>query len=132
SLRAHRTWGLSASNVWEYMAFWQPRDGVDRRRRELKVDWEKLQKPGFSPDYVQPRSGQIGLDLAREDWVPTAAAQALLRNNRPLLAYIAGKPGSVTSKDHNFFPGDVVEKQLIVINNSRQTVSYEYDWSLKD
>ena len=37
----------------------------------------------------------------------------------PLLAYIAGKPAAFTSKDHNFPPGETVEKQLIVINNSR-------------
>ena len=34
----------------------------------------------------------MSLDLESTDWVPTAAAQALLRNNRPLLAYIGG-PG---------------------------------------
>ena len=56
------------------------------------------------------------------DWVPTADGQAILRNNRPLLAYIAGKPAAFTSKDHNFRPGETVEKQLIVINNSRETV----------
>ena len=53
--------------------------------------------------------------------MPTAAAQALIRNNRPLLAYIAGKPDDFTSKDHNFLPGETVEKQLILINNSRET-----------
>ena len=72
------------------------------------------------------------MDLAfeRSDWIPTAAAQALLRNNRPLLGYIAGKPEHFTSKDHNFVPGETVEKQLIVINNSRQTVTCESKWSL--
>ena len=28
-----------------------------------------------------------------------------MRNNMPLLAYIAGKPDAFTSKDHNFLPG---------------------------
>ena len=63
--------------------------------------------------------------------MPTADGQALLRNNRPLLAYIAGKPARFTSKDHNFQPGETVEKQLIVINNSRETVTCECDWSLE-
>src|SRR5262249_8314065 len=101
-----------------------------RRRKELPVDWENLQKPGFSPDFVGPRQGQMSLDLEREDWLPTPAARALLRNNQPLLAYIGGKADRVTSKDHNFLPGEMVEKQLILINNSRVTVSCECSWSL--
>jgi hypothetical protein len=94
-------------------------------------------------------------DGKRSDWAPTAAAQALIRNNRPLLAYVAGlqfghgkpveksglrrqdgsyessgSPASFTSKDHNFFGGETVEKQLVVINNSRETVACECEWSL--
>ncbi len=128
--RAYRTWGISANSPWEYAAFWKPRDGIDRRRQELTVDWENLQKPGFSPDYVEPRQGQMSLDLEREDWIPTAAAQALLRNNRPLLAYLGGKADHFTSKEHTFHPGETIDKQLIVINNSRATVSCACAWSL--
>jgi hypothetical protein len=128
--RAHRTWGISANSPWEYAAFWKLSDGADRRRRDWKVDWEGLQKPGFSVDYSQPRQGWMSVDLERSDWVPTAAALALYRNNRPLLAYIAGKPAHFTSKDHLFHPGETVEKQLIVINDSRETVSCECEWSL--
>ena len=54
------------------------------------------------------------------DYQPTLAAQALYRNNMPLLGYIAGKPAAFTSKDHNFLPGETLEKQLVVINNSRK------------
>jgi hypothetical protein len=128
--RAHRTWGLSANSPWEYAAFWKLRDGLDRRRRELKVDWEHLQKPGFSPDYVQPRQGWMSADGERSDWVPTAAGRALLGNNRPLLAYIGGPPGNFTSKAHNYRPGETVAKQLILINDSRETVGCECAWSL--
>jgi beta-galactosidase len=128
--RAHRTWGISANSPWEYAAFWKVRDGADRGRKDFKVDWENLQRPGFSPDYAQRREWQMSAGGARADWVPTAAAQALLRNNRPLLAYVGGKPGSFTSKDHTFRPGELVEKQLIVVNDSRETVACECAWSL--
>ena len=37
---------------------------------------------------------------------PPPPAQALIRNNMPLLAYLGGKPAAFTSKDHNFYPGD--------------------------
>jgi hypothetical protein len=129
--RAFRTWGLSAGNAWEYGTYWNLRDRLDRnRRQELKVDWDNLQRPGFSPDYIQERCERMDLAYEQSDWVPTAAAQALLRNNRPLLAYIGGKPARFTSKDHNFLPGEAVEKQLIIINNSRQAVTTECRWSL--
>jgi len=129
--RAHRTWGLSAANAWEFGMFWKPREGLDRnRRQELKVDWDNLQRPGFSPDYLQDRYERMDLAYERSDWAPTAAAQALLRNNGPLLAYIAGKPARFTSKDHNFAAGESVEKQIIIINNSRQAASCECTWSL--
>jgi hypothetical protein len=128
--RAHRTWGISANSPWEYAAFWRVRPGVDRGRKNFKVDWDHLQKPGFSPDFTQRREWLMCTDGERADWVATAAAQALLRNNRPLLAYLGGRPGRFTSKDHTFRPGETVEKQLIVVNNSRKTVACECAWSL--
>jgi hypothetical protein len=128
--RAHRTWGVSANSPWEYAAFWKLRDGVNRGRRSFKVDWDNLQRPGFSPDFSERRQGWMSVDFEQADWIPTAAAQALLRNNRPLLAYIGGKPASFTSTDHIFLPGETVEKQLIVINNSRVTTACECAWSL--
>ncbi len=126
--RAFRTWGLSAISPWEFGHFWKLRKGVDESRKQFKVDWENLQRPGFSPDYVDDRYQRIDLAFDRSDWVPTVAAQALMRNNRPLLAYIAGKPGAFTTKDHNFLPGQTVEKQLVVINNSRETVTCDCAW----
>jgi beta-galactosidase len=128
--RAFRTWGVSAVSPWEHGIYWKLRPGVDKRRRELKVDWQNLQRPGFSPDYIEQRYERIDLAFERSDWIPTAAAEALIRNNRPLLGYIAGKPAAFTSKDHNFIPGEAVEKQLIVLNNSRQTMTCETAWSL--
>ncbi len=128
--RAHRTWGISANSPWEYAAFWKLREGANRRRRDFPVDWDALQRPGFSPDYSPPRQGLMSVDLERSDWVPTAAGRALLRNNRPLLAYLAGKPARFTSKDHLFHPGETVEKQFVLINDSRETVSCECQWSL--
>ena len=127
--RAYRTWGVSGISPWEYGHFWKLRAGVDRSRKELKVDWDNLQRPGFSPDYIEQRLERMDTAFERSDWLATPAAEALIRNNRPLLAYIAGKPGAFTSKDHDFLPADTVEKQIIVINNSRESVTCEVAWS---
>jgi hypothetical protein len=129
--RAFRTWGVSANSPWEHGHFWKLRDGVDRRRRDLPVDWANLQRPGFSPDYIDQRYERMDLAFERTDWIATPAAQALIRNNRPLLAFIAGKPARFTSKDHIFLPGEPVEKQLILLNNSRAPTGCDCAWTLR-
>ncbi len=129
--RAYRTWGVSGISPWEYGHFWKLRQGVDRSRKELPVDWDNLQRPGFSPDYLEQRYERMDMAFDRADWIATPAAEALVRNNRPLLAYIAGKPDAFTSKDHNFQPGDTIEKQIIIINNSRESVTCDARWSLE-
>ena len=62
--RAFRTWGVSAISPWEHDFFWSLRKGVDKSRKQLKVDWEGLQRPGFSPDYIDGQYERM--DLAFE------------------------------------------------------------------
>ena len=126
--RAFRTWGLPAFNVWSFSSFWQLRDGVNKNRKDCTVHWDKLQTPGFSPDFIDGQFECIDQAYKLSDWIPTAAATALIRNNQPLLAYIAGKAEHFTGIDHNFNPGQTVEKQIIIINNSRETVTGECTW----
>jgi hypothetical protein len=129
--RAFRTWGVSANSPWEHHILFALRPGVERNRREeLKVDWGGLQRPGFSPDYQEQRYERMDLAYERADWIPTAGGQALIRNNQSLLAYIGGGPSRFTGKDHNVLAGETVEKQIIVINNSRGPVRGDCSWSL--
>jgi hypothetical protein len=130
--RALRTWGVSARNAWGYSAFWELRDGAKPQTRNLAIDWDHLQRPGLSPDCVPASffSATVDTALERSDWIPTKAAEALLRNNRPLLAYIAGKPAHFTAKEHNFLAGQTVQKQIIVINDSRTAAACDCSWSL--
>jgi len=128
--RAYRTWGVSAISPWEYGAFWRLRPDVDKSRRNLPVDWGNLQRPGFSADFLEDQREIYPLGYREEDFVPTPAGEAVLRNNQPLLAYIGGKPEAFTSKDHNFYPGERLSKQFIVINNSRRPVSVRGQWTL--
>lgn len=128
--RAFRTWGVSAISPWEQHILFRLRSDVARHRREdLPTDWARLQRPGYSPDYLAERFERFDMAYAREDWQPTGAGRAILRNNRPLLAYLAGKPARFTSQDHLFVPGEIVEKQLVLINNSRTTVQADAEWT---
>jgi hypothetical protein len=47
-----------------------------------------------------------------------------------VFACLAGKPEQVTSKDHNFFPGETVAKQIVVVNDGREPVTCESEWRL--
>ncbi len=127
--RAFRTWGLSANSPWEHDRFWKLRDGFQHRRQELQVDWDNLQQPGYSPDFIDNTYSRFDMAYERSDWVASPTAKSLLRNNMPLLAWIAGKPEHFTAKDHTFYPGETVEKQFIVINNSRLPVTCECAWT---
>ena len=128
--RAYRTWGVSAFNIWTQSSLFALREGADRSRVEFETDWDALQRPGFSPDFIDDRRESFEAAYEREDWIPVSFGKAFLRNNRPLLAYIGGEPGDVTSKDHNFLAGQSVRKQIIVINNSRVPVAADCSWSL--
>ena len=129
NFRAFRTWGVSATSPWEYGIYWKPPAYERPGDLGVEIDWDKLQRPGPRPVYVQEREAKAKLAFRRSAAEATVAAQALYRNNMPLLAYLAGKPAAFTSKDHNFLPGEAVEKQLVVINNSRRPVSGECEWS---
>jgi len=127
--RAFRTWGLSINSYWEHGRLWSLRSGVDKSRKNYATDWENLQRPGFSPDFQEQRYERIDLAYERDDWIPSEAAKALIRNNSPLLGYIAGKDGDFTEKGHNFFPGETVEKQFVMVNNSRESIECRYSLS---
>ncbi|MCC7493159.1 MAG: hypothetical protein IT204_12455 [Fimbriimonadaceae bacterium] len=129
--RAYRTWGVSAISPWEHGVLHKLRPGVNRNaRQELPTDWSRLQRPGFSPDYLETRYERMDLAYDRADWQPTAAAAALQRNNQPVLAWIAGPPEAFTAPDHLFTAGETVVRQLILINNSRHAVSANWTWQL--
>ena len=95
------------------------------------MDWDTLQKPGFSPDFIDRQYERMDTAYEESDWIATNAGNALLRNNQPLLAYIGGKSERFTCKDHNFYAGETVEKQLILINNSREKVICDCSWSFE-
>jgi len=126
--RAFRTWGMSGTNAWQYQDYWKRPEGAAREsRQEGPIDWDSLQRPGPAPARGQA-AGQSAA-ASSNDLIPTVAGLALVRNNMPLLAYIGGKAAAFTSKDHNYLPGETVEKQLIVINNSRVTTTCDCQWS---
>ena len=105
--RAFRTWGLSAFSPWEHGEYWRLRDGVSRAPAAA---FRQLANACSVPASAPIISISVTNGWTWRTIVPigsrTPAAEALLRNNLPLLGYIAGKPEAFTSKDHLFVPGE--------------------------
>ncbi len=53
---------------------------------------------------------------------------ALKEVNYPTLAWIAGQPEAYTAKDHHFNSGQKVQKQIVLINDSRQPQDFTARW----
>lgn len=54
---------------------------------------------------------------------------ALKEVNGPTLAWIAGPAGVYTAKDHHFSPGQKIEKQIVLINDTRQPQNFTAAWT---
>jgi beta-galactosidase len=54
---------------------------------------------------------------------------ALKEINGPTLAWIAGPPRAYTAKDHHFSPGQKIEKQIVLINDTRRTQEFTAAWT---
>src|SRR3974390_2622667 len=54
---------------------------------------------------------------------------ALKEVNGPTLAWIAGPAGAYTAKDHHFSPGQKIEKQIVLINDTRQPQNFTAAWT---
>lgn len=127
--RAFRMRGVSGFGPWEYDMHWMLKQGIHREKRTIPTDWNKLQTPGFSADYIDDEPSNPMLSHTRADWQPTEAGEALLRNNGPLLAFIGAAKDEPTCAWANVRPGEQIERQLIIINNSRSTV--RCNWNVR-
>ncbi len=54
---------------------------------------------------------------------------ALQEVNGPTLAWIAGPAGAYSAKDHHFRAGQKIEKQIILINDTRRPQSFTAAWT---
>ena len=54
---------------------------------------------------------------------------ALKEVNGPTLAWIAGPADAYTAKDHHFKAGQKIEKQIVIINDTRQPKNFTATWT---
>jgi beta-galactosidase len=59
----------------------------------------------------------------------TVAGEALAANNQPTLAWIAGPADAFTDRSHSYVGGEKVEKQVAVLNDTRDEQPYRVTWT---
>lgn len=126
--RAHRTWGISAMLPWDQGDLWRRVNPTPRTANHAALTG--LQEPGIVPDMVF-EGRQYVSDQGKGSYEPTSIGRSFLRWNQPLLAYIGGGPTRFTSKDHVYVLGELVEKQLVIVNDTRRTRRCAYVCSSK-
>lgn len=56
--------------------------------------------------------------------------QAILQNNSSTLAWIAGSAAAFVAKDHNFTAGQKLQKQVVLINDTRSNQAFSVEWQV--
>ncbi len=74
----------------------------------------------------------IQWDFHYPDGKPTPVMRAQQRYFGPTDFYIAGPPGDWLSKDHSFYAGERVEKQVVLLNDLTHDVTETLRWRLTD
>ncbi len=124
-----RTWGASALLPWDQGGIWMR---VDDSPSVPEVNALKnLQQPGIRPDRIE-KGGQYIYDRGdKKNFEPSSLGNSFLRWNQSLVAYIGGEKGRFTEKGHNFKAGQTINKQIVVLNDSRRERTCSYICQLK-
>ena len=110
------------------------------KERDYAPSWLKLQDLFITNTWRSWRTmgitgGMVPWDrgYVKQDGKPTVAGNAMRANNSDTLAWIAGaaQTGDVaafTEKDHSYFAGEKVRKQIALLNDSRTPRKYSVRW----
>ena len=125
NLKAFRGYGVSGFLPWDQKWFFLPTRPSDRREAEDR--WKDISHPGLVPDYRE-----MGWEYIYEErdgvYADTPVSEVLKKYNAPLLGFISGSEDDFTEGGHNFRPGEKIEKQLILINDTSAPVEMDYCW----
>jgi len=121
--RSWRTYGISGGMIaWENATGWIPKEG------ESKLP---PFKPGQRGWYMNKQGNSILYGFSDKGSNITEAGKSLRKNQAPLLLWIAGSKENFTEKDHHFYGGETVRKQIVLINDERTDLPYEIKWEVE-
>ena len=123
--RSHRANGCSAMILWDHDSQWFPRPA---KAVAVPDRYRNLERPGIVPDRIQPAVLQLygklddGYLYSSFDHpgTPTRIGEAILRWNQPFCAFLGGKSGDFSEKSHIRYPGDLLEKSCVLLNDTRR------------
>jgi len=123
--RSWRTFGMTGGMIpWNQGHGWEVADAG----RE-KVDLGAFE-PGQRGPYLKQVPKSLWYNFQPQSNIIHPGGQAILANNRPTLAWIAGAAKAFTAKDHSFSGGEKLQKQVLLINDTRATQDFSYNWQV--
>lgn len=122
--RSWRTWGLTAGMVPWTMAHGWAQDPA-RLGEPARLSLTPGRRGVWLPQIHQ---GDLHYLEDAGGWVTYPAGQALIDNDNVTLAWIAGPAPDFTAKDHNFWAGEAVRKQAVLLNDLRASVPWQITW----
>ncbi len=121
--RSWRTFGMSGGMIpWNDGHGWQVSDAG-----KTKVDIGEFQ-PGRRGVYLKQVSKKMLYHLQPEAYITHPSGEAIMKNNGPTLAWIAGSSPAFTAKDHSFWAGGKLAKQVVLINDTRAKQNFTFSW----
>ena len=127
NLRSLRTWGISGIYPFDEECLWLRTAETSPRPFEGK--YRHLQEPGIVPDRLMP-SRQFPYDASPENFVVSSLGRTFKRWNMPIACYVGGGPTQFAEKSHIFLPGEFIQKQLVLLNDTRRLLRIRYSCAL--
>lgn len=118
--RSWRTMGMTGGMIpWNNGQGWQSTEG----KQQINSGQTSPNQRGI---YLKQVPKSLWFNLQPQANIIHPSGQALLQNNNSTLAWIAG--AQITAKDHNFTAGEKLQKQVVLINDSRTTQPFSFNW----
>lgn len=123
--RSWRTFGMTGGMIpWSDGHGWEISEEGGQ-----KIDLGQSDPSGRGP-YIKQAPKHLWYAYQPQAHIIHPGGEAIRQNNGPTLAWIAGSPDAFTAKDHNFTAGEKLQKQLVLINDTRSTQDFSFDWEV--
>jgi beta-galactosidase len=123
--RSWRTFGLSGGLIpWNNGHGWE-HSSEGKERMDSRIS-----SPEGRGVYLKQIPKSLWYNLQPEANIIHPGGQAIMQNNRPTLAWIAGSKEAFTAKDHSFNVGQKLQKQVVLINDTRSKQEFSFEWQV--
>jgi beta-galactosidase len=123
--RSWRTFGMTGGMIpWNDGHGWE-----GSQEGQKKVDLGRSSPEGRGV-YLKQVPKSLWYSYQPETNIIYPGGRAILQNNSPTLAWIAGSKEAFTAKDHSFTVGQRLQKQVVLINDTRSRQEFSFDWQV--